>query len=303
MKVVVFGGAGFLGSHVADALTETGYEVTIFDLTPSPYLQHKQRMVVGDILDQQKVDEVVAGNDIVYHFAGIADIDACAKRPVDTVKYNILGTTYILDGCRKAEIKRFVFASSAYVYSASGYFYRTSKQACESLIENYNELFGLPYTCLRYGSLYGERADQHNSIYRMINQALTEKKISYFGSGDEIREYIHVHDAAQNSVRILDPEFENQNVILTGTETMKYNELLEMIKEMLGNKISIEITPSSRKAHYKITPYNFSPKLGKKLVNNPHIDMGQGLLLCMAEIYEKMCGEHDERLGLINNGD
>jgi UDP-glucose 4-epimerase len=300
MKVVVFGGSGFLGSHVADALTDAGYEVTIFDINPSPYIQQNQNMVVGDILNQQKVDEVVANNDIVYHFAGIADIDACAKRPVDTVKYNILGTTYILDACRKADIKRFVFASSAYVYSDSGYFYRTSKQACESLIENYNELYGLPYTCLRYGSLYGERADQHNSIYRMINQALTEKKISYFGTGDEIREYIHVHDAAKNSVKILEPEFENQNVILTGTETMKYHELLEMIKEILGNKISIEITPSSRKAHYKITPYNFSPKLGKKLVNNPHIDMGQGLLLCMAEIYEKAHGEHHERLGLIN---
>ena len=300
MKVLVFGGSGFLGSHVADALTEAGHDVSIFDISPSPYLNNNQKMVIGDILDQDGVDNAVAGNDIVYHFAGIADIDACAKRPVDTVKYNILGTTYILDACRKAKIKRFVFASSAYVYSSSGYFYRTSKQACESLIENYNELFGLPYTCLRYGSLYGDRADTNNSIYRIIKQALTEGKISYHGTGDEIREYIHVKDAAQNSVKILEPEFENQNVILTGTETMKYHELLEMIQEMLEDKVTIEITPSARKAHYKITPYNFSPKLGKKMVNNPHIDMGQGLLLCMADVFEKIHNGAAESLGIID---
>jgi len=74
---------------------------------------------------------------------------------------------------------------------------------------------------------------------------------------------------------------------------------LEMIKEILGNKIDIEILPSERKAHYKITPYNFSPTLGRKLINNPHIDMGQGLLQCMTEIYEKIHNDKKEEMGFL----
>jgi UDP-glucose 4-epimerase len=288
MRIVVTGGSGFLGSHVADVLSEQGHQVTVFDIKESSYLRSDQGMVVGDILSQDDLDTVVSGNDIVYHFAGIADIDECSRRPVDTAEYNILGTVRLLEASRKAEIKRFVFASSAYVYSASGYFYRSSKQACESYIENYHQLFGLEYTCLRYGSLYGERADENNSIYRIIKQALQDRKIVYYGTGQEIREYIHARDAARISVEILKPEYVNQHITLTGIEKMRYWDLLEMIKEMLGNEIKIEIRPSTRKAHYKITPYTFSPKLGKKMTTNPHIDMGQGLLSCMSELYEKV---------------
>lgn len=299
MKVVVFGGSGFLGSHVADALSDAGHEVTIYDLKPSPYLRPDQAMVVGDILNQDLVNEVVARHRIVYHFAGIADIDECVCRPVDTVKYNILGTVQLLEACRKAKIDRFIFASSVYVYSNSGSFYRCSKQTCEQYIEDYEKLYGLKYTILRYGSLYGERADECNSIYRLFKQAVTEGKITYRGAGDEVREYIHVRDAAQSSVRILKPEFENQNIILTGNQAMKYRELLEMIAEIMGNRIEIEIVPTDREAHYKITPYNFNPRLGKKLINNPHIDMGQGLLICMAEIYERFHGKLEKHFGLI----
>ncbi len=299
MKILVTGGSGFLGSHVADALSEAGHAVTVLDIHNSPYLRRDQKMVKGDIMDQKLIDQTVSEHDIVYHFAGIADVDECSYQPVETVKYNILGTTYILDACRKAGIKRFIFASSAYVYSDAGYFYRVSKQTCESLIENYSALFGLRYTCLRYGSLYGDRADKKNSIYRMIRQALREGKITYAGTGDEIREFVHVQDAAQSSVSVLSQEFENQHIIISGTQTMRYIDILEMIGEMLGNKIIIEMTPSMRKAHYKITPYNFSPKLGKKLVTNPHIDLGQGLLLCMSDIYEKVQSDKHEEMGLM----
>jgi len=157
----------------------------------------------------------------------------------------------------------------------------------------------LKYTCLRYGSLYGERADKRNSIYRLLKQAIETKEITYRGTGDEIREFIHIKDAAQINIEILDPKYENQHLIITGYEKMCYRDVLEMIKEIFDNRVTINITSSDRKAHYKITPYNFSPKLGRKLVNNPHIDMGQGLLLCIAEIYEKLHGQNNEEMGLI----
>lgn len=304
MNILVTGGAGFIGSHVADALSDAGHSVTIFDLVRSPYLRGDQAMIVGDILAPEVLDSAVADMDAVYHFAGIADIDECKIRPVDTARINLLGTVMLLEACRKAEVKRFVFASSAYVYSNSGFFYRASKQACESFIENYADLYGMKYTCLRYGSLYGPRADYRNSIYKLIRQALENGKIIYQGTGDEMREFIHVFDAAKSSVKILEPEYENTYITLTGKEKMRYAELLDMLKEILNNRVEIEIVPSTRKAHYKITPYNFSPKMGLKMDNNPHIDMGQGILQCIAEVFEQVHGEKHMELGVfIDNSD
>ena len=119
-SAVVFGGSGFLGSHVADALTDAGYDVTVYDILQSPYLKDEQKMVVGNVLDEKKVDEVVSGSDVIYNFSGISDIDEAALKPLESVKYNILGNTIILEACRKAEVKRFVYASSLYVYGKAG---------------------------------------------------------------------------------------------------------------------------------------------------------------------------------------
>jgi len=288
MKVLVTGGSGFLGSHVADVLSNRGHQVTVLDIKESQYLRKDQKMVIGDILDEKLLHKCVRDQGIVYHFAALADLDECVDRPIDSVKFNILGTVKLLDACRKNNINRFVFASTAYVYSQTGYFYRVSKQAAENYIEVYNKLYGLPYTILRYGSLYGPRADAHNSIYRLIKQALSDKKIKYHGTGEEIREFIHIHDAAEASVNILEEDYLDKNLMITGIDSVRYKDILEMIREMLNNKVEIEIVPSNRKAHYMVTPYNFVPKSGKKLTLNPHKDLGQGILECMQEIYHEI---------------
>lgn len=287
-KVIVFGGSGFIGSHVADVLTESGYEVLIYDLEKSKYLKSSQKMIIGDILDEAKVEKAVKDCDIVYNFAGIADIEEASKNPLDSVRFNILGNSIILEACRKAKIKRFVFASSVYVYSKAGSFYRSTKQACELLIENYNEIFGLSYTILRYGSLYGPRADKNNFIYDIINEALKKGKIIREGDGEEIREYVHVHDAAKGSVEILSEEYSNQYVMITGNQQMKVKDLLFMIKEMLDNKIKIEYIPSKVNYHYEITPYTFAPKLAKKIVSRSYTDLGQGILSSIQDIYNEI---------------
>jgi len=267
MKAIVFGGSGFLGSHVADALLNKGYEVTIFDLAGSAYLQTGQNMIVGNILDRDAVKKAVKGCDVAYNFAGVADLEKAKQNPVRAVEINILGNTIILDACREHGIKRFVFASSLYVYSKTGSIYRCSKQACELIIENYHEDYGLPYTILRYGSLYGLRADENNWIYKVINQAISEGKITRYGDGEELREYIHVEDAARCSVDILSKEFENEYVIITGYQQMKIKNMMKMINEMLGNRLELEFLPANSNLHYEITPYSFSPKIAKKYVS------------------------------------
>ena len=287
MKAIVFGGSGFLGSHVADALTKAGYETTIFDTQKSPYLQEGQEMIVGNILDRKAVEKVVRKCDAAYNFAGVADIEAAQEKPLETVENNILGTTIILEACRLNRVKRFVFASTIYVYSEAGSFYRSSKQACELIIENYNEVFGLPYTILRYGSLYGPRSDERNYIYKILKQAITEGKITSFGKSDDLREHIHVKDAAQYSVEVLSEEFENQYVILAGAQPMKRGDLLTMIKEMMRNRIEIEFLPTESELHYSVTPYSFNPKIAKVYRGDYYLDLGQGILQCLDEIYKK----------------
>jgi len=288
-KVVVFGGAGFLGSHTADALTEEGYEVTIFDLKKSVYLQESQKMIIGDMSDVEQVAKVIKGMDYVYHFAGIADIKEAQDNPVATVKANVLSTIYILEACVKYNVKRFLYASTIYVYSEHGSFYRSSKQSCELFIENYHQVYGLNYTVLRYGSLYGRRANHFNFLGNAIHQALTEGKITRKGDGKEIRDYINVLDAARISAKIADDiEYKNSYLMLTGTQTIKIKELLSMIREMLGNQIEIEYTPTSMEAHYEITPYSFRPRVAKKVVSEYYHDLGQGILDVIYDKYKSL---------------
>ncbi|MBF0516200.1 MAG: NAD(P)-dependent oxidoreductase [Nitrospirae bacterium] len=292
-RVAVFGGAGFMGSHVADCLDAAGYDVIVFDIRQSPYLSGAQQMVIGDILDEQAVSSVVEGCDYVYNFAGIADIDEASANPLQGVRCNIIGNTIILEACAKAKVKRFVFASSLYVYSKAGSIYRSTKQACELLIENYRELFGLPYTILRFGSLYGPRADNRNIIYTMLTQALKEGKITRYGDGEELREYIHIHDAARGSVEILGQEFINQHIIITGYQKMRIKDLLFMIKEMFENKIEIEFLPANTNLHYEITPYTFAPKTGRRLTSHTYVDLGQGILETIHDLYNSLEIKHE----------
>lgn len=286
MKAIVFGGSGFIGSHVADVLTEDGYDVTIFDLKPSLHLKPGQEMVIGDILDEETVNKAVKGNDYIYHFAGITNLDDAGTKPLETVIQNVRGTANLLEAASRAKARRFIFASTVYVYSEKGGFYRCSKQAAELYVEEYQRHYGLGYTILRYGTVYGPRADHRNSVYRYLKQALEEGKISVFSTGDEMREYIHVRDAARLSVEILSDKHKNQHIIITGHHPMKFKDFLSTIKEVLSNKVEIEFKKfNPDPSHYNLTPYSFIPKIGYKLTTDCYLDIGQGLLECMNEIY------------------
>lgn len=302
--VIVFGGSGFLGSHVADALSDAGYRVKIFDREPSPYVRADQEMIVGDIMNLDEVVSAARDCKYVYNFAGIADINDAKNRPVDTAKINVLGNVHVLEGARINKAERFVFASSLYVYSESGSFYRASKQAAERFVESYHERYDLPYTILRYGSLYGRRADARNGIYRLLSEALKNKTITYMGSKAAMREYIHVLDAAKLSVQILGAEYANRHFVLSGQERMSVENFMKMISEMIPGGVELHFQGRVDDGHYIMTPYGFHPKVGHKLVSNDYVDLGQGLLDCMAEIHEHLHkNEHADGDWLVaNNG-
>ena len=286
MKAVVFGGSGFLGSHVADELQKKGYEVVIFDRVPSCYLQGGQSMTTGDILSREQVLEAVAGCDYVYNYAGIADLDNASTRPVDTVMLNVAGTCNIMDACVSHQVKRFVYASSFYANSEKGGFYRCSKQAAELYIEEYQRKYGLEYTILRYGSLYGPRADRSNGMKKMIERAMSREPIHCSGMEEDTREYIHVSDAAQLSVEILDQKYANHHVQLTGHEAYSRKQIMDLIGEILGRKLEVIYDQAESELHYHITPYTYKPHANYKLVSNYYHDLGQGIIECMREIEE-----------------
>lgn len=286
-KVVVFGGSGFLGKPVVDELTRRGYSVTVFDIAEPDSLLDGQNYVKGDILNQSQVSQVVSNSRFVYNFAGVADLEYAHNNPIETIETNIRGNLYILDACVKNQVERYLYASSIYVYSGKGTFYRCSKQSCELMIEAYHEVSQLHYTILRYGSLYGHGARATNWIYKILKEAIETGKIVREGDGEELREYIHIHDAAKATVDVLDDRFADKHIMITGNQKIKIRHLIQMIQEMMENKIRIEYRPATDSVHYEITPYVFKPRLAERLVINPHIDLGEGILDCLYKLREE----------------
>jgi len=283
MKIVVIGGAGFLGSHVSDSLSKSGYQVTILDRVASKWLRSDQKMVIGDISDAALLNKIIAGCSAVYNFAAVADLDEALDKPLETVRINILGNVQVLETCRQNKIPRYIYASTVYVNSREGGFYRCSKKAAEEYVLQYHQNYGLEYTILRYGSLYGPRSDDHNGLWRIVKRAVETGIISYQGSSEAMREYIHVEDAARSSVIALGEEFKNESVILTGQEPMRVLDLLKMLAEILGTSPHVEFIDCEQLGHYIRTPYAYQPKLGRKFVPQLHVDLGQGLLQLIEE--------------------
>ena len=289
-KILVFGGFGFLGHYLVKELLRRNYQVTVSDISENNELGDAVTFIKCDISIKEEVENVfrIEKYDIVYNLAGFANLDAAIKNPIRTIELNILGNMYIIEQCVQNKVSKFVYASSAYAMSNKGSYYGISKLASEKIIEEYNVKHGLPFVILRYGSVYSQRDYDNNYIYNLVKEAVTTGVINHKGDGHEIREYIHASDAAKLSVDVIESDdFENMHVILTGTERMQRIELFNMIKEILNDKIDVNCQNSGHGNHYKFTPYSFDPSVSKKLVSNPHIDMGQGLLECVREVYKK----------------
>ena len=283
-KVVVFGGTGFIGSYLIDEMLDKGYDVIAADINPSEYVDDKY-YTKCDILDAKGVSEVVKGAYMVYNFAGFANLDDAIENPYRAMELNVMGNLNILEACKKYHVKRFVYASSAYAMNDKGSFYGISKLTSEKLTEEYYKKFGLEFTIVRYGSVYAERDYHNNYIYNLLKEAVDTGAIIHSGDGEEIREYIHAADVAKLALDIIeDDAYINEHIILTGVERMPRKELFEMINEILGGSIKVNLDNDGYHNHYKTTPYSFAPTRSKKLVANPYIDMGQGLVECLKDI-------------------
>lgn len=288
-KVLVFGGFGFLGYYLVKELIQRNYDVSVADININDELFSQVSFYNCDIANQEEVNHVFKSSnfDIVYNLAGFANLDNAIENPLKTMQLNVIGNINIIEACLANNTPKFIYASSAYAVSNKGSFYGISKLASEKIIEEYNKKHNLTFVILRYGSVYSERAYNNNYIYNLVKGAVLNGTINHNGDGKEIREYIHAADAAKLSVDVIETNlYNNIHVILTGTERMKRIELFNMIKEILNDNVEVNCNNKGYNNHYKFTPYSFEPSVSKKLIANPHIDMGQGLLECIRAVHK-----------------
>ena len=286
-KIVVWGGSGFIGSHVCDFLSKKGYKVLIADKTKSQWLKKNQSMFIGDINNYDDVKKSIVGASYIFNFAGLSDIETSNKNPIDTIRQNLFGNLNILEASKKNKIKKYIFASTIYVYSNSGGFYKCSKQASEIFVKQYQREYGLNYNILRFGTVYGTRAGETNAVYRYIKNNLHNKRTIINGESSILREYINAKDVACICEKIIDQKFDNQTFIVTGQNQTRISDLLKMISEISGKKNNIKFNKKSKNLHYSMTPYSLEDNTSKKIVSNIYTDMGQGILEIMKSIKYK----------------
>ena len=257
MKILVTGGSGFLASHICDELSSNGHDVCIFDKKKSNFNQKRHEFIKGDLRNTKLLKKILKKIDVIYHFAAIADIGQAMLNPVETVTTNILSTVNLLNLAVKCNIKRFVFASTIYVNSEDGSFYKSSKRAAENYIEEYSKLFGIKFTILRYGSLYGERSNSENGLKKIVNYAIENKLVKYDGPKNTVREYINVKDAAKLSTVCLKKKYENQYLVITGRKKIKISRLLKILKNFFKINAPIIYGKIKLPGHYVNTPHTY----------------------------------------------
>ena len=285
MKILVLGGSGFLGSHVAEQLSKKGHKVTIFDKRKSKWLRSDQKMLIGDIFNYNALENTIKKNEIVYNFAALSDLNKAMHEPLSCAKINILGTVQALNLCRKYKIKRFIQASSIYATSSQGSFYSCSKRAAEDYLVEFNKSYKLNYTILRFGSIYGLRSDKSNGIRKILDKAILQKKIIYLGNKKAVRKYINVLDAAKGCVEILKDRYKNKCVVLTGKKSIKISELLKFLSKLLNiNSKIIYKDEKGNTGHYIKTPSMYKAKKGRRLSLRSSTNFHEGLLSLIQNI-------------------
>ncbi len=288
MNCLITGGCGFLGLHLVEELIRQKHKVVIFDKFRSKNLPKKiNKFYKGDIKNIKSLEKSFKNIDLVFHFAALSDLNKAMNKPHDSVNYNILGTVNTLELCKKFKVKRFIFASSIYVNSKQGGFYRSSKRAAEDYIEEYNKRYKLNFTILRFGSLYGERSDINNGVRKILESGKYSNTIKYYGNPKSVRKYIYVKDAARACIEVIKNKYKNKHLIITGNKTISIKKLLKMVNLLFNLKKKIEFYPKKAVGHYIKNPYTYEFKKGINYITKNQIEFDEGLKKVFLDLNKK----------------
>jgi len=291
-KIVIFGGSGFLGRFLCEEILKNNNNFYLFnyDLKKIFFKSKYYRFIKGDILDEKKINKVLKNADYVFNFSAISDIEECQNNPIKSANVNIIGNLNILNSCVKNNIKKIFFASSLYSFSDQGSFYKCSKQSSEIYLMEYKKLYNLDYVILRYGSVYGEMCSHNNGVYKILKNLIIKKKLSYSGSKNTERSYIHVRDVAKLTFKILKSDVKNCVYLIKGNTNIKIYKLLSFIKRLMNIDYAISFEKNKLIAHYIKYPDKFIEPTIKKIKFKEQISLHEGLISMynyMLKKYEK----------------
>jgi UDP-glucose 4-epimerase len=251
VTVLVTGGSGFIGSHVLDRLRADGYEVRNFDLVASPHHEREEvETILGDLCEPAAVRRALAGCDAVIHLAAVADVDEVAADPAHADRVNVRGTQTLLDAAAEANVGRFVYASTVWVYGdAVGpepldeeapfalprHFYTATKIAGELYTVAYGGLYGLEHTILRFGIPYGPRSRPTAVVAAFTAEALAGRPLTVAGDGTQSRRFVYVEDLARGTVAALAPAAANRIYNLVGRDNVSVRSIARTVRELVGD--------------------------------------------------------------------
>lgn len=262
MNFVVTGGAGFIGSHIVDALIDSGHRVHVVDNLTTGRRENVNPKAIFHLIDitgdQLGAVFEQAKPDMVIHHAAQIDVQTSMERPLLDAKVNILGTLALLEQCREHKVRKLIYASSAAVYGSPEYlgadeghplrpisFYGISKQTPEHYIEIFSHLFGIDYTILRYANVYGIRQDPKGEggvVSVFVDQLLQGQQTVIFGDGEQTRDFIYVKDIVSANLAAVERGSKGIYNISWNKQT-SVNNLLKLMSELCGKPFAPRYMP------------------------------------------------------------
>lgn len=259
MKILVTGGAGFIGSHITNLLIKQEHEVTVIDNLShgsKDAVNPKANFVQADLLDQTSLEKILPGTDSVIHMASLIEVGESVKRPVEFAENNIMGTVKLLEAMRNRGVKKIIFSSSACVYGTPIKLpiteddplgrqenpYGITKVTMEQFCMLYHTLFNFDVIILRYFNPYGP-GELHNpethAIPNFIKAALTKQPIPLYWKGEQIRDFIYIDDLAY--AHVLPLNLSGLHIYNVGTETgVKVIDVVKKLFKLVGFKAPIK---------------------------------------------------------------
>jgi UDP-glucose 4-epimerase len=306
MRILVTGGAGFIGSHIAEALLESGHEVVVLDnLDPYYDVRLKEHnldrcrevggdrftFVEGTITDRETVEAVFASHDIefVYHEAAQAGVRTSVENPLKPHEVNTTGLLYLLEAAAEHDVKRFVNASSSSVYGQPAYLpydedhpnipqspYAVTKLTSEHYARVWNDLFDVPTVSLRYFTVYGPRMRPNMAITNFTSRCLNGKPPVIYGDGEQTRDFTYIEDIVRANLELLDTDRVDGEILNLGsTDNISITELAEHVVAETGAAVEIEYD-EAREADARHTHADVS-KAQELLDYEPTVDIREGV--------------------------
>lgn len=268
MQVLVTGGAGFIGSHLAAALAAQGHQVRVLDNLSSGRRENLAgaavELVVGDIRDWVVVETAVSGCDLVFHQAALVSVPQSIAEPRQNHQVNVDGTFHVFEAARQAGVRRVIYASSAAVYGnlpglpkresdplAPISPYAAAKLMNETMAQAYTAVYGMELIGLRYMNVFGPRQDPSSPYSGVLSifcrAAISGRGVTIFGDGAQTRDFVYVADVVQANLRAAQADWSQlgkQQVFNVGRgQQTSLNQIVVILEEIVGQPMPVQHGP------------------------------------------------------------